>query len=787
MLDRLRGLSRPVHRRPRNRRDGERGQILVLFTLVIVVLMALASVVIDVGLLRTDTARLQNALDSAALAAGQSLPASAANVAAVQATAVNRTTSNYPGVNPPTTTFQCLVGIDANGLPRVGDMPLVCNVSFPANSSAWRCTGVVCWAPCDPVANPTDICNTIQLADSAVRQFSFGAAVGVDSGNTGTLTAAVCTGVCGDLPTGPVDAVAILDRTSSMDQSGSVANLRSGALSVLQAFDPAMQRVALGFTGPTSLYRTSGGNFGSKTSSQPTTTCTAPNTVHALALSPGAVVPGAIPGYSSASQVSNDTAGASTLVLNRPTGTVNGSFLLAAITVDGGNNTTITPPAGWTLVQRTDSGNFLNLATYRRFAGGSEPTSYSWSISPTARASGGIARFSGVDSSNPIADANDSNASNSSASLAVGSVTPSSGNTMLVGVFASDSNATFLAPGGMTERFDLSNVNAGGPATMVATQGQASSGSSGSRTATASLSARWAAQLIALRPAAGGTDIYGTDPASDLGLWIPLGFTGLDADSPAVTFPEPYIDASGNPNSNSNIVQAIGCFDVSSVGTNIARPMYMATEYLNTHGRPGVKRGIIIETDGDPQNSGHGPASDYTTSGVLAAAQAAKDAGIEVFTIGYGVSGSTVTLLASMASDKKGGDTCTAAENTDGDHFFCQPVGSDLSGVLHAAAVQLSGGSRLIQLYAQPIVTAIAPSAGAKAGGTTVTITGRNFSDAYSVTFGGVKADSFTVLSDTSIRAVSPAGSAGSAVDIQVSSPGGSSKVVAGGRFTYGP
>jgi Flp pilus assembly protein TadG len=69
--------------RARDRKDGARGQIMVLFTLVIVLLMVLAAVVIDAGLLRTDSARLQNALDAGALAAAQSLPANNANVATV--------------------------------------------------------------------------------------------------------------------------------------------------------------------------------------------------------------------------------------------------------------------------------------------------------------------------------------------------------------------------------------------------------------------------------------------------------------------------------------------------------------------------------------------------------------------------------------------------------------------------------------------------------------------------------------------------------------------------------
>ena len=89
---RLRDAGRP------RRRDGERGQILVLFTLAIVLLFALAAVVIDVSLLRNDGGKLQNALDAGALAAAHSLPVNAANATAVSTSARDYTRKNYPGM-----------------------------------------------------------------------------------------------------------------------------------------------------------------------------------------------------------------------------------------------------------------------------------------------------------------------------------------------------------------------------------------------------------------------------------------------------------------------------------------------------------------------------------------------------------------------------------------------------------------------------------------------------------------------------------------------------------------
>jgi hypothetical protein len=83
-----------------------------------------------------------------------------------------------------------------------------------------------------------------------------------------------------------------------------------------------------------------------------------------------------------------------------------------------------------------------------------------------------------------------------------------------------------------------------------------------------------------------------------------------------------------------------------------------------------------------------------------------------------------------------------------------------------------------------PSVTSVSPTSGSTAGGTSVTITGSAFTGATGVTFGGIPATSFTVNSDTSITAFSPAEAAGT-VDIVVSSPTGTSAVSSSDHFTY--
>lgn len=86
---------------------------------------------------------------------------------------------------------------------------------------------------------------------------------------------------------------------------------------------------------------------------------------------------------------------------------------------------------------------------------------------------------------------------------------------------------------------------------------------------------------------------------------------------------------------------------------------------------------------------------------------------------------------------------------------------------------------------AGPTVTGISPTTGVVGGGTSVTITGTGFTGATAVSFGATAAASFTVNSDTSITAVSPAGTSG-VVSVRVTTPLGQSADTANDNFTYG-
>lgn len=84
---------------------------------------------------------------------------------------------------------------------------------------------------------------------------------------------------------------------------------------------------------------------------------------------------------------------------------------------------------------------------------------------------------------------------------------------------------------------------------------------------------------------------------------------------------------------------------------------------------------------------------------------------------------------------------------------------------------------------ALPVITSIAPISGPAAGGTIVTLTGTGFTGALAVGFGPTDASAISVMSDTTMVAVSPAGTG--TVNVTVVTPGGISAVNAAVQFGY--
>jgi hypothetical protein len=141
-----------------------------------------------------------------------------------------------------------------------------------------------------------------------------------------------------------------------------------------------------------------------------------------------------------------------------------------------------------------------HLYSYYHVTAPGEPANYVWTLASAVTSSGGIARYSGVNTSSPL-DATVTSASSSLdvSSLTVPFVTTASPGAMLIGSVAINSSGTstlITSPTGMTERWDLAGKRQDYSDTI-----QATAGGSGDKTWSFSAPRAAAGWLGALKPA----------------------------------------------------------------------------------------------------------------------------------------------------------------------------------------------------------------------------------------------------------------------------------------------
>ncbi len=238
-------------------RTQQRGQVLVMAILALVVVCGFVSLTIDIGIFLHGRRSVQNAVDAAALAGAQDLPNSTSAESIARAYA-NQNDLELSGSNVDVS-FRCIVGDrDGDSTPDSSDVPAVCD----PGGATFTCSGAICWSYCIP--GGTNKCNTIVVGANKDVPFYFGPVLGVlgssgcflDECNTGAIRAAACRGACGLPPGIPLDIAMVIDRTWSMCttfsnpcNAGGLANLnnaKNGAKTVLQLLNPNQQHVGLG-------------------------------------------------------------------------------------------------------------------------------------------------------------------------------------------------------------------------------------------------------------------------------------------------------------------------------------------------------------------------------------------------------------------------------------------------------------------------------------------------------------------------------------------------------------
>jgi hypothetical protein len=236
----------PDRQRSAQARVTQRGQTLVLFAIFFTVILGMAALVLDQGLLRKANMDLYNALDAGALAG---VPMVKDDPITAERTAREYVQLNYPGGLPDadlTVGFRCLIGTDG-GSPRLSDIPLVCD---PGAGASWTIEGKIAYATCTPGLG--HVCNTLVVSSPATVDYNFAPVLGVLDGSTGGRTAAACKGACGEPPEVPIDLVMIIDRTSSMN-GVDTDNARRAADSVRRTLDPRLQWLSLSALGPSRI------------------------------------------------------------------------------------------------------------------------------------------------------------------------------------------------------------------------------------------------------------------------------------------------------------------------------------------------------------------------------------------------------------------------------------------------------------------------------------------------------------------------------------------------------
>lgn len=204
-------VSHKLAESPRIRPQQERGQVIVLVVVMLIVMLGFAALVIDVGYAYYAHRQLQASADAAALAGAQELPNQ------VNAEAMAKTYSSSPGSKN-----------QHKDIPDVTTtVTTKCITSIPG---------------CDPV-------NAVVVLEQAPTKTFFAGLLGIDSFKIKATSTA-----CSPCGIKPLDVMMVLDRTGSMCQTSTGANdpactdlnnAREGMKTFLQYMEPTTQWVGL--------------------------------------------------------------------------------------------------------------------------------------------------------------------------------------------------------------------------------------------------------------------------------------------------------------------------------------------------------------------------------------------------------------------------------------------------------------------------------------------------------------------------------------------------------------
>jgi hypothetical protein len=194
---------------------------------------------------------------------------------------------------------------------------------------------------------------------------------------------------------------------------------------------------------------------------------------------------------------------ATSLDIARPPGTGSGDLLIATLATDGSTVGSMSPPAGWSVIDLTVQSGGVTYGVWWKLAGASELANYTFSWSGGESAYGTVMRFTGHDASNPIDVFTNSGGSSSTPTSPAVTTTVPNAMILRLGGFDDDDIDTDVT--GLTGHTTITMDDTGnGPSTTSSGAGyvlQPSAGSSGTSNFALTASEEYRAVTIAIRPA----------------------------------------------------------------------------------------------------------------------------------------------------------------------------------------------------------------------------------------------------------------------------------------------
>ncbi len=189
-----------------------------------------------------------------------------------------------------------------------------------------------------------------------------------------------------------------------------------------------------------------------------------------------------------------------TITITKPSGVVEGDFLLACLIKDDDDAITGVP-TGWTAIEDTPASTSARVASYKKIATGSEPADYTWT-GDSEQWLGIIFRIDGHDPAAPV-NISDENSGNSTSPTSPDVITTVD-ECLIFAFFGSNTDTTPVSvDGSLTEVFADVSVPADGGAVSGAGgwENLASAGASGTNIHSQNSAQAWAAHTIAIAPA----------------------------------------------------------------------------------------------------------------------------------------------------------------------------------------------------------------------------------------------------------------------------------------------